>query len=98
MSRDWTFYLEDILESGLKIQQFTRGLTLEQSWTMCINPRRPGLVARVVDWPYSTFHGYVDVGLRIGRVRFWIYRQVNPRRVKYSGGRRCAFPPYVLLV
>ncbi len=63
MSRDWTFYLEDILESGLKIQQFTRGLTLEQSWTMCINPRRPGLVARVVDWPYSTFHGYVDVGV-----------------------------------
>jgi|SRR5712692_87269 len=30
MSRDWTFYLEDILESGLKIQQFTSGLTLEQ--------------------------------------------------------------------
>jgi len=22
-----------------------------------------GLVARVADWPYSTFHSYVDVGL-----------------------------------
>ena len=30
MSRDWTFYLEDILESGLKIQQFTKGVTLDR--------------------------------------------------------------------
>ncbi len=28
-----------------------------------INPIKHGLVARVIDWPYSTFHRDVDVGL-----------------------------------
>lgn len=30
MSRDWTFYLEDILESALKVLAYTQGLTLEE--------------------------------------------------------------------
>ena len=29
MSRDWTFYVEDILESALKIQRYIAGMTLE---------------------------------------------------------------------
>ena len=29
MSRDWTFYLEDIQESAQKIRQYTRGITRE---------------------------------------------------------------------
>jgi len=34
------------------------------TWTMCIStPRKHGLVARVADWPYSTFHRYVGLGL-----------------------------------
>jgi len=28
-----------------------------------INPIKHGLAARVADWPYSTFHRYVDSGL-----------------------------------
>lgn len=30
MSRNWVYYLDDILESAQKIQRYTRGLTLEQ--------------------------------------------------------------------
>lgn len=30
MSRDWTFYLEDILDSALTIHAFTRDMTLEE--------------------------------------------------------------------
>ena len=46
----------------------------------------------VFDLSSSTW-GFI---LRAKRVRFWICRQVNPKRVKHSGGRRCAFPPYAL--
>jgi len=31
--------------------------------SMYINPVKHGLVARMADWPYSTFHRYVDLGL-----------------------------------
>ena len=30
MSRNWVFYLEDILESARKVQRYTEGLRLEQ--------------------------------------------------------------------
>jgi putative transposase len=30
-----------------------------------VNPLKHGLVKRVVDWPYSTFHRYVDVGIYV---------------------------------
>lgn len=30
MSRNWSFYLEDILESARKIQRYTKGMTFEQ--------------------------------------------------------------------
>ena len=30
MSRNWVFYLEDILESALKVQRYTEGMTFEQ--------------------------------------------------------------------
>ena len=29
MSRDWTFFLEDILEAANKVLRYTNGLTLE---------------------------------------------------------------------
>ena len=29
MSRDWTFYVEDILDSAHRIQRYTQGMTLE---------------------------------------------------------------------
>jgi len=29
VSRDWSFYVEDILDSALKIQRYTTGMTLE---------------------------------------------------------------------
>lgn len=28
-----------------------------------INPVKHGLVSRVIDWPYSTFHGLVEQGI-----------------------------------
>lgn len=30
MSRDWTFYLEDILDSARKIELFTKDMTLDE--------------------------------------------------------------------
>ena len=30
MSRNWVFYLEDILESARKVQRYTEGMTFEQ--------------------------------------------------------------------
>jgi uncharacterized protein with HEPN domain len=30
VSRNWVFYLEDILESARKVQRYTEGMTFEQ--------------------------------------------------------------------
>lgn len=37
-------------------------ITEEKYYVKLKNPVKNGLVERVVDWPYSSFHGYVNQG------------------------------------
>lgn len=70
------------------------------------NPVKYGLVSRVTDWPYSTFHRYVENGLVSFDYAegYDIEMDVGERKYKLAkghvviGGWRCAFPPYMVFI
>lgn len=48
---------------SLKCQTATVSPAEPGDFPFLVNPLKHGLVGRVVDWPYSTFHRYVERGI-----------------------------------